>query len=76
MEITQTKRKNLETKEYLRPSEIYAVFGIDRTTLYRWMKDSDFPTPLKPSKRLTLINKSAFEKYLELRTKKTNKNNI
>ncbi|WP_024790489.1 MULTISPECIES: helix-turn-helix transcriptional regulator [unclassified Lebetimonas] len=60
--------KNLDTKEYLRPNEIYAVFGIDRATLYRWIKDKEFPKPLKPSPKITLINKKAFEEYLAKRT--------
>ena len=57
------------TKEYLRPKEVTAVFGIDRSTLYRWIReDKEFPKPLKPSKKVTLINRKAFEKYLEKRT--------
>ena len=64
-----SKETNLSIKDYLRPFEIKAVFGIDRTTLYRWMReDKEFPNPLKPSKKLTLINKRAFEEYLEKRT--------
>ena len=64
-----SKETNLSIKDYLRPFEIKAVFGIDRTTLYRWMReDKEFPSPLKPSKKLTLINKRAFEEYLEKRT--------
>ena len=61
---------NLKTKEYLRPFEIKAVFGIDRSTLYRWMKDKEFPKPLRPSKKVTLINKEAFKEYLENRTQR------
>jgi predicted DNA-binding transcriptional regulator AlpA len=62
--------KNLHTKEYLRPSEIQAVFGIDKVTLYRWAKeDSNFPEMIKPSKKITLINKKDFEKYLKNRSK-------
>ena len=58
------------TKEYLRPFEIKAVFGIDRSTLYRWMKDKEFPKPLRPSKKVTLINRQAFEEYLKARSQK------
>ena len=61
---------NLKTKEYLRPYEITMVFGIDRSTLYRWMKDDDFPKPLRPSKKVTLINREAFEEYLKARSQK------
>ena len=61
---------NLKTKEYLRPYEITMVFGIDRSTLYRWMKDDNFPKPLRPSKKVTLINKQAFEEYLKARSQK------
>ena len=57
-------------KEYLRPFEITAIFGIDRSTLYRWMKDDDFPKPLRPSKKVTLINREAFEEYLKARSQK------
>ena len=63
-------KSNIKTKEYLRPYEVTMVFGIDRSTLYRWMKDDDFPKPLKPSKKVTLINREAFEKYLKARTQK------
>ena len=66
MQDTQT---NLQLKEFLRPYEIKAVFGIDRSTLYRWIReDEEFPKPLKPSKKVTLINRKAFEEYLEKRT--------
>ena len=66
MSNTQT---NLQLKEFLRPYEIKAVFGIDRSTLYRWIReDEEFPKPLKPSKKVTLINRKAFEEYLEKRT--------
>jgi predicted DNA-binding transcriptional regulator AlpA len=60
----------MANKDYLRLSEIRAVFSIDRTTLYDWMKkDSDnFPTILRPSKRIALINKREFENYLRLRS--------
>jgi predicted DNA-binding transcriptional regulator AlpA len=71
-DLSHPKRKleDLETKEYLRPFEIKAVFGIDKSTLYRWMKDKEFPKPLKPSRKVTLINREAFKRYLELRTQK------
>ena len=60
--------KNLQIKEYLRPKEIVAVFGIDKSTLYRWIKEDDeFPQPIKPSPKITLINKRAFEEYLKKR---------
>ena len=59
------------TKEFLRPFEIKVVFGIDKSTLYRWIReDKEFPKPIKPSKKITLINKAAFEKYLKNRTAK------
>jgi len=61
--------KDLQAKEYLRPKEINIVFGIDRSTLYRWIKeDKEFPKPLKPSEKITLINKRAFEAYLKNRS--------
>jgi hypothetical protein len=34
------------------------------------MKDKEFPKPLKPSRKVTLINREAFKRYLELRTQK------
>jgi predicted site-specific integrase-resolvase len=66
-------------KEYLRPAEVVAMYGIGRTTLYNWMKDSNFPEILKPSNNITLINKKHFEEYLKLRNKQilnTNYNNF
>jgi len=61
--------KDLQAKEYLRPKEIAIVFGIDRSTLYRWIReDKEFPKPLKPSEKITLINKRAFEAYLKNRS--------
>jgi predicted DNA-binding transcriptional regulator AlpA len=62
--------KNLYIKEYLRPKEIKAIFGIDKVTLYRWAKeDSNFPEMIKPSSRITLINKKEFETYLKAKGK-------
>jgi predicted DNA-binding transcriptional regulator AlpA len=62
--------QDLQVKEYLRPKEIQAVFGIDKTTLYRWKKkDKNFPKMIKVSDRITLINKKAFEAYLKTRGK-------
>jgi len=68
--------KDLQAKEYLRPKEIAIVFGIDRSTLYRWIReDKEFPKPLKPSEKITLINKRAFEEYLRNRTQKVSNAN-
>jgi predicted DNA-binding transcriptional regulator AlpA len=65
--------KDLKMKEYLRPYEIQKVFGIDKATLYRWAKeDSNFPEMIKPSKKITLINKKDFERYLKNRNKFSN----
>jgi predicted DNA-binding transcriptional regulator AlpA len=56
-------------KEYLRPAEITAVFGIDKTTIYKWINtDNNFPAVIKPSRKITLINKKDFENYLRLRS--------
>ena len=67
----QNIQENLRAKDYLRPKEVTAVFGIDKSTLYRWIReDKEFPKPIKPSKKITLINKAAFEKYLKNRTAK------
>jgi len=66
---------DLSRKEYLRPKEIVAVFGIDKSTLYRWIKEDDeFPQPIKPSQKITLINKRAFEEYLRKRASRAKKN--
>jgi len=67
MQNTQ-KENYLYFKEYLRPFEITAIFGIDKSILYRWMKDKAFSKPLRPSKKVTLINRRAFEEYLKART--------
>jgi predicted site-specific integrase-resolvase len=62
--------QNLDSKEYLRPMEIQTVFGVNRVTLYKWAReDENFTKMIKPSKRMTLINRKEFEKYLELRNK-------
>ena len=70
MQVTTSQNQvNLQAKEYLRPKEIAIVFGIDRSTLYRWIReDKEFPKPLKPSEKITLINKRAFEAYLKNRS--------
>jgi len=66
---------DLSKKEYLRPKEIVAVFGIDKSTLYRWInEDDEFPQPIKPSPKITLINKRAFEEYLKKRASRAKKN--
>jgi len=69
-------QSNLSLKEYLRPFEVTAVFGIDNSTLYRWIKEDDeFPELIKPSPKITLINKRAFEEYLRKRTSRVKSEN-
>jgi len=58
------KNKTLNNREFLRPNEIQAVYGIAKSTLYKMMKDSNFPAPLRPSNKITLISKVGFEEYL------------
>jgi predicted DNA-binding transcriptional regulator AlpA len=61
----------LHLKEYLRPNEVAVLFGIDKSTLYRWAgDDKNFPKMIKPSSKITLINKKEFEKYLDLRSER------
>lgn len=57
------------SKEYIRPYEIETIYGISKVTLYRWAKDENFPEMIKPSKRVTLINKKEFETYLKAKGK-------
>jgi predicted DNA-binding transcriptional regulator AlpA len=59
------------SKEFLRPDEVTAVFGVDKSTFYRWARDDkEFPEMIKPSKKMTLVNRKDFENYLRLRSKR------
>jgi predicted DNA-binding transcriptional regulator AlpA len=61
----------MDNKEYLRPDEVKAVFGVDKSTFYRWARDDkEFPELIKPSRKITLINRKEFENYLKLRSGK------
>ncbi len=32
---------------FLRPKTVAEIFGVSRATLYRWIQDGSFPSPLK-----------------------------
>jgi len=55
-------------KIYKRTGDVCQIFSISRTTLYRYAKDPNFPTPIKPTKRVTLWDIEAIEAYLKYRS--------
>jgi len=62
-------KKDYSKREKFRPCEVNDIYGLSVKTLEKWMKEPDFPKPLRPSKRVVLIDKKEFEKWMEKRTK-------
>ena len=53
------------SKKYMRAKELTKHLSISRATLYKWAKKEEFPKPIKASKRITLWDVEAIEKYLQ-----------
>ena len=51
----------------LRRPEVEAVTGLSRSTLYQWMKDGQFPQPVKLGTRLVAWRESDVTAWLEAR---------
>ena len=51
------------TRRYFRPSQAQDLYGISRTTLYRWLKDDSIRTLKQGNCRM--IEVASFEQYLE-----------
>lgn len=54
----------------LRRPEVEARTGISRSTIYQWMKDGQFPRPIKLGARLVAWRESDVTAWLEARETK------
>lgn len=50
-----------------RPAELIRLLGIPRTTLYRWVRQGDFPKPVKLGDRATGWHAADIEEWLASR---------
>ncbi len=63
----------MESPLYRRPKELAEMFGIGRSTIYRYAKeDPNFPKPLKPTAKTTLFNVKEVEEYFKKKTAEVN----
>lgn len=46
---TSKQKENLGNRKFLRPSDVAEIYGIHRSTIFRWIKTGKLPEP----KRLT-----------------------
>lgn len=54
----------------LRRPEVEARTGLSRSTIYQWMKDGQFPQPVKLGARLVAWRESDVSAWLEAREPK------
>lgn len=54
----------------LRRPEVEARTGLSRSTIYQWMKDGQFPQPIKLGARLVAWRESDVNAWLEARETK------
>jgi len=57
-------------KRILRRPEVEARTGLSRSTIYQWMKDGQFPQPVKLGARLVAWRESDVNAWLEARETK------
>ena len=55
----------------LRRPEVESRTGLSRSTIYQWMKDGQFPQPVKLGARLVAWRESDVNAWLEARETKT-----
>ena len=51
----------------LRHKDVQAMFGISRTTLWRWVRDGHFPAPIKLTPRTVGWRENVVEEWLDSR---------
>ena len=52
----------------LRRPEVEARTGLSRSTIYQWIKDGEFPSPVKLGARLVAWRESDIEEWLNARS--------
>ncbi len=52
-------------KKFLRLEEVAKLFGVHRTTIWRWVQTKGFPKPYRPSKKVALFSSDEIMAYLE-----------
>ena len=56
----------INEKRYIRANEVKKIFGISKSTLYRYSKQKEnFPKPLRPSPKIVLWNLEELEEYFK-----------
>jgi predicted DNA-binding transcriptional regulator AlpA len=58
--------KDLSNRNFIRPSEIQAVYGVSRASAYRWMAEGKFPKLVSLSERCKGWKKSELDKHFGL----------
>lgn len=53
----------LEVEKHYKVKEVCSLLSIDRSTLYRWVKNGKVGEPVKDGKRCTRFPASVIEKY-------------
>ena len=60
------KHKDLSQREFIRPFEIQARYGISRSTVYRLMKLGKFPPSISLTERCTGWRRSTLDKHFAI----------
>ena len=50
--------------QYLRVKDIQGMLGVSKSTIYRWMDERDFPTPIKFSAKAVRWRLDDIEKWI------------
>ena len=58
------RRPLFENKTYVNGKEILKFFGVTSETIKDWMKNKDFPKPIKPSSKTRLWRCSEIDDWL------------
>ncbi len=54
-------RSILENKQFYRPNDITAAYGISRTTIFRWIKEGKLPEPKRLTARMVGWDKATLD---------------
>lgn len=58
--------------KYVRAKELAKWLGVNQSTIWRWRKQKDFPTPLSLGPNTVVWSKSSIEKWINSRSKDAN----
>lgn len=62
-EFVQTKDHSNEPERYLKLADVLALVGIKRSTVYRYIKDGKFPSPIQLGGRTVAWKESAIAEW-------------